>query len=157
MKHRKWMAEALAQARQGARAGEVPVGAVVVRNGAVLAAAHNRREALCDPTAHAEILVLREAARQLGDWRLADCSLYVTLEPCAMCASAIAQARIPVLVYGASDPERGAVDSGCRPADGRGELSPVTVYGGICEQECGVLLEEFFAARRPAAHHNEEA
>ena len=102
---------ALAEARQAFDEGEVPVGAVVVHRGRVIASAHNQREQLHDPTAHAEMIAITQAAEAIGTWRLEDCALYVTLEPCAMCAGAIVQARLPLVVYGATDPKAGAVQS----------------------------------------------
>jgi tRNA(adenine34) deaminase len=143
------MARALAEAEAAARRGEVPVGAVVTGpDGEILAADGNRVEELADPTAHAEILVLRAAARRLGTPRLAGCDLYVTLEPCPMCAYALALARIRRLYFGAADPKTGAVEHGPRLF-----ASPVChhrpeVYGGIAEQAAGELLRAFFRARR---------
>jgi len=143
------MARALAEAEAAARRGEVPVGAVVTGpDGQILAADGNRVEELADPTAHAEILVLRAAARRLGTPRLAGCDLYVTLEPCPMCAYALALARIRRLYFGAADPKTGAVEHGPRLF-----ASPVChhrpeVYGGIAEQAAGELLRAFFRARR---------
>ncbi|MDF1700965.1 MAG: nucleoside deaminase, partial [Planctomycetota bacterium] len=109
--HAAFMQEALEEAEQAAAVGEVPVGAVIVRAGQVIARAHNRREMDNDPTAHAEVLAMRDAAEQLGQWRLEGCTLYVTLEPCFMCAGAIVNARVETLVFGAFDPQAGAVGS----------------------------------------------
>ena len=139
---------ALAQAREGAAAGEVPVGAVVVRDGAVIAAAHNTPRGLNDPTAHAEMLAIRAAASALGNARLEHCELWVTLEPCAMCAGAISHARIGKLYYGASDPKGGAVEHGARVFEQAQCLHRPEVYPGIGEAEAGELLRGFFAARR---------
>jgi tRNA(adenine34) deaminase len=145
---RAFMNEALEEAEQAAAAGEVPVGAVVVHRGAVIARAHNQRETDCDPTAHAEILALRDAASVLGAWRLNDCALYVTLEPCFMCAGAIVNARLGRLVFGARDPKAGAVGSLADvPADARLNHSP-QVDGGVLADACGELLRAFFLARR---------
>jgi tRNA(adenine34) deaminase len=142
------MALALAEARAAAAAGEVPVGAVVVKDGAVVAAAHNRPRALKDPTAHAEMLAIRGACAALGDERLTGCDLYVTLEPCAMCAAAISFARIRRLYFGAADPKGGAVEHGPRFfAQPTCHHAP-EVYGGIAESEAAALLREFFAERR---------
>ena len=142
------MALALAEARAAAAAGEVPVGAVVVKDGAVVAAAHNRPRALKDPTAHAEMLAIRRACAALGDERLTGCDLYVTLEPCAMCAAAISFARIRRLYFGAADPKGGAVEHGPRFfAQPTCHHAP-EVYGGIREGEAAALLREFFAGRR---------
>ncbi len=146
--HRLWMERALEQARLAIEHDDVPVGAVVVRAGEVIAAARNRREADQDPTAHAEILALREAAARLGSWRLDGCTLYVTLEPCTMCAGALVLARLPELVYGATDPKAGAVSSLYDiPRDERLNHR-VEVIAGVMADECGLLLKRFFAARR---------
>ena len=146
--HRLWMERALEQARLAADHGDVPVGAVVVRAGEVIAAGHNRREADGDPTAHAEILALRQAAARLGSWRLDGCTLYVTLEPCTMCAGALVLARLPELVYAATDPKAGAVGSLYDvPRDERLNHR-VAVTSGVLADECGLLLKRFFAARR---------
>jgi tRNA(adenine34) deaminase len=139
---------ALAEARAAAADGEVPVGCVVVRDGAVIARGRNRTLIDHDPTAHAEMLAIRAAAAALGTQRLTDCDIYVTLEPCAMCAGALSFARIRRLYYGAADPKGGAVDSG-----GRFFASPTChhapeVYGGLAEQEAAALLRSFFAERR---------
>ena len=142
------MALALAEARAAAAAGEVPVGAVVVKDGTVVAAAHNRPRARKDPTAHAEILAIRSAGEVLGDERLTGCDLYVTLEPCAMCAAAISFARIRRLYFGAADPKGGAVENGPRLfAQPTCHHAP-EVYGGIGESKAAALLRDFFAERR---------
>lgn len=142
------MREALEEAQQAAVVGEVPVGAVVVHRGQVIARAHNRRELDGDPTAHAEVLAMREAAEALGTWRLDGCTLYVTLEPCFMCAGAIVNGRVGRLVFGASDPKAGAVGSLANvPADERLNHRP-EVLGGLLADPCGQVLKEFFAARR---------
>jgi tRNA(adenine34) deaminase len=143
-----FMQIAMDEARAAGARGEVPVGAVVVRNGEVLAAAGNRTLADKDPTAHAELLAIREAAKKLGSERLTDCDLYVTLEPCAMCAAALSFARIRRLYYGAADPKGGAVDNGVRFFASPTCHHRPEVYGGIGESEAGALLKEFFAARR---------
>lgn len=142
------MACALAQARKGAAAGEVPIGAVVVKDGAVIAAAHNRPRAMSDPTAHAEVLAIRAAAALLGNERLDGCELWVTLEPCAMCAGAIAHARIGKLYYAASDAKGGAVEHGARVFEQAQCLHRPEVYSGMGEAEAADLLRTFFAARR---------
>ncbi|MGA9836531.1 MAG: tRNA adenosine(34) deaminase TadA [Gemmatimonadaceae bacterium] len=143
-----WMNEAVAEARAAAEAGDVPVGAVIVRRGVVVARAGNRTVRDQDPTAHAEVLAIRQAAQALGDWRLIDCTLYVTLEPCAMCAGALVLARIDRLVFGAWDEKAGMVGS-------VGDLvrhpklnHHVAVRAGVEEFACGAMLREFFAARR---------
>lgn len=142
------MRAALDAARAAADAGEVPVGAVVVRGGAVIATAANAPRALNDPTAHAEILAIRTAAKALGRDRLEDCDLWVTLEPCAMCAGAIAHARIARLYYGAADPKGGAVEHGPHFFAQPTCHHRPDVYSGIGEEEAGALLRGFFAERR---------
>jgi len=142
------MALALDEARKGGASGEVPIGAVVVRDGAVIAAAHNAPRELSDPTAHAEVLAIREAARVLGNERLDGCELWVTLEPCAMCAGAIAHARIARLYYGAADPKGGAVEHGARVFEQEQCLHRPEVYSGIGGAEAGELLRGFFRERR---------
>jgi len=128
--------------------GDVPIGAVVVRDGEVVARRHNERELTGDPTAHAEVLALRDAAAVVGHWRLTDCTLYVTLEPCVMCAGALVNARIGRVVYGAVDPKAGAVESLYEVCgDGRLNHRP-PVQAGMLADECGALLKQFFAARR---------
>ena len=128
--------------------GDVPIGAVVVRDGGVIARRHNERELTGDPTAHAEVLALRDAAAVVGHWRLLDCTLYVTLEPCVMCAGALVNARIGRVVYGATDPKAGAVASLYEVcADERLNHRPPVEHGVLAE-ECGALLKAFFAARR---------
>lgn len=143
-----YMDLALAQARTAASLGEVPIGAVIVRSGVVLSAAHNLRETVNDPTAHAEILVIRGAAEQIHSWRLTECTLYVTLEPCPMCAGAILQARIARVVFGAWDPKAGACGSLMDiPAEPRLNHR-VRIEGGMRELPSQQLLQEFFRARR---------
>jgi len=142
------MERALDEARLAARSGEVPIGAVIVKNGAVISAAHNRPRESHDPTAHAEILAIREAAEKLGNERLEDCELWVTLEPCAMCAGAISHARIARLYYAASDPKGGAVEHGARVFEQSQCLHRPDVYSGMGEAEAGRMLREFFKDRR---------
>lgn len=142
------MAQALAQAKAAVNAGEVPIGAVVVKDGAVIASAHNQPRTLHDPTAHAELLAIRAAARALGNERLDGCELWVTLEPCAMCAGAIAHARIAKVYYGASDPKGGAVEHGARVFEQDQCLHRPEVYSGIGESEAAELLRGFFRQRR---------
>lgn len=139
---------ALDEARAAAATGEVPVGCVIVRDGAVVARAGNRTLAERDPTAHAEMLAIRAAARALGSERLGDCDLYVTLEPCAMCAAAISFARIRRLYYGAADPKGGAVENGVRFFASPTCHHRPEVYGGIGEADAAALLKEFFRERR---------
>ena len=139
---------ALDEARASAEAGEVPIGAVIVKGDEVLARGGNRTIRDNDPTAHAEIVVLREAARRLGNYRLAEATLYVTLEPCAMCAGAIVQARVPRVVYGADDPKGGAYRT-CFEILNSAKLNHrVDVTAGVMGEEAAGLLREFFAARR---------
>ncbi len=143
-----FMQLAMGEARGSAEAGEVPIGAVIVRDGHVIAKSGNRTIRDCDPTAHAEMVVLREAARVLGNYRLADTSLYVTLEPCAMCSGAMIQARIPRLIYGADDPKGGAFRS-CFEILTSAKLNHrLEVVPGIRGEESAELLQSFFAARR---------
>jgi tRNA(adenine34) deaminase len=144
-----FMDAALAQAHAAGEAGEVPIGAVVVRAGAVIAQAGNRTLMYRDPTAHAEIIAIRQAARALANERLIDCDLYVTLEPCTMCAAAISLARIRRLYYGAADPKAGAVEHGVQFFSDRTCLHRPEIYGGIGEREAATLLQNFFRARRP--------
>jgi tRNA(adenine34) deaminase len=143
-----FMRLALREAQRAPVHEDVPIGAVLVHSGEVLAAAHNERELREDPTAHAEILALREAARALGSWRLLDCALYVTLEPCAMCAGAIVLARVPRVVFGATDPKAGAAGSVLEVlAEPRLNHRP-EVLSGVLAPDCGQLLSGFFASRR---------
>jgi tRNA(adenine34) deaminase len=142
------MALAVERARQAERHGDVPIGAVVARDGEPLAAAGNERELRRDPTAHAEILAIRTAAEALGGWRLSDTTLYVTLEPCAMCAGAIVLARIPEVVYGAPDPKAGAAGSVLNVLAEPALNHRPQVTGGVLEEECAALLRDFFASRR---------
>jgi tRNA(adenine34) deaminase len=139
---------ALDEARAAAKRGEVPVGCVIVRDGAVLARAGNRTLADHDPTAHAEIVAIRAAGKALGSERLDDCDLYVTLEPCAMCAGAIAFARIRRLYYGAPDPKGGAVDNGVKFFATASCHHRPEIYGGLAEAEASALLKGFFQDRR---------
>jgi tRNA(adenine34) deaminase len=144
----RWMRRALAQARAAADAQEVPVGAVVVVAGEVVAEAHNQPRALNDPTAHAEVVAMRRAAVALGHWWLNGATLYVTLEPCAMCAGAMVLARIDRLVYGAADPKAGMAGSlACLPQDPRLNHR-VAITAGVLDDEAGALLRDFFRARR---------
>ncbi len=144
----QFMHAALEEARSAAVAGEVPIGAVLAHGGKILARSGNRTIRDNDPTAHAEIIVLREAARLLGNYRLADTTLYVTIEPCCMCAGAIIQARVPRLVYGADDPKGGAVRS-CFEILSHPSLNhPVEVTSGVLAAESAAILQSFFAERR---------
>ena len=145
----RWMREALGAAREAARAGEVPVGACVVGpDGVLLAAAGNRTRADCDPTAHAEVLALRAAARRAGNYRLTGAVVYSTVEPCAMCAGALVQARVARLVYGTRDEKAGAVESVFRVCDASSLNHRMELAGGVLEADCRALLQEFFRERR---------
>ena len=142
------MRRAIALARQAGEHGDVPIGALVVRGDEEIAAAGNERELRHDPTAHAELLALREAAQRLGGWRVEDATLYVTLEPCAMCAGAIVLARIARVVYGASDPKGGAAGSVLDVLSEPALNHNPQVLGGVLAKECAALLSEFFSSRR---------
>jgi tRNA(adenine34) deaminase len=144
----QFMQEALAEARAAAAAGEVPISAVLVHDGKILARSGNRTIREGDPTAHAEIVVIREAARLLANYRLADTTLYVTLEPCSMCAGAIIQARVPRLVYGADDPKGGAVRSCFEILSHPRVNHKVEVTAGVLAADCAAILRSFFAERR---------
>jgi len=147
-RHEGFMAVALDRAREAAMAGEVPVGAVVVREGRIVASAHNAPVSRQDPSAHAEILALRAAARELGNYRLPGCSLYVTVEPCLMCAGALVHARVERVVYGADEPKTGALVSTLRAFDAPGLNHRPAVTAGVLAPDCAALLQEFFTARR---------
>lgn len=142
------MALALEQAHAAAKLGEVPVGAVIYRGEEILASSYNRRELDADPTAHAEVLALREAARKLGTWRLDECTIAVTLEPCPMCAGALVNARIRRLVYGAADPKMGCVHTLYQLCSEPRFNHRIEVVSGVMSQECGNALTEFFRLRR---------
>lgn len=146
--HEHYMRLALQEAQQAAEEGEVPIGAVIVHGEQLVASAHNQREQLRDPTAHAEMIAITQAAESLGSWRLIDCTLYVTLEPCPMCAGAIVQARIPWVVYGAPDPKAGAVDSLYRLVNDARLNHQAQVISGVLAQPCGDLLSDFFRRQR---------
>jgi tRNA(adenine34) deaminase len=142
------MRRAIAEALAASQHDDVPIGAIVVRDGQVVAARHNERELTGDPTAHAEVLALRDAAEVVGHWRLLDCTLYVTLEPCVMCAGALVNSRIGRVVYGATDPKAGAIESLYHVcADERLNHRP-PVTAGVLADECGDLLKAFFKSRR---------
>jgi tRNA(adenine34) deaminase len=143
-----WMREALAEAEQALARGDVPVGAVAVRAGVIVGRGHNRREADADPTAHAEMIALQEAARTLGGWRLVGVTLYCTLEPCPMCAGAMVAARLPRLVYGADDPKAGAAGSVVELLRDPRLNHQVVVTRGVLAEEAQALLERFFAGLR---------
>jgi tRNA(adenine34) deaminase len=143
----EWMAEALLEARAAARAGDVPVGAVIVHDGRIIARGRNRREADGDPTAHAEVVALREAAKTIGHWRV-EATLVVTQEPCPMCAGAIVNARVKRLVFGCPNPKAGAVVTLFEIATDPRLNHRVEVVGGVRADECAAVLQEFFAALR---------
>lgn len=142
------MQRAFELAEESSAAGEVPVGAVITRGGAIIAEAHNAPRQTCDPTAHAEILAIRRAAEALGQDRLTDCELWVTLEPCAMCAGAIVHARLAKLYYGASDPKGGAVEHGARVFEQKQCLHKPEIYAGLGEGRAAEMLRQFFRERR---------
>ncbi len=146
--HQHFMRMAIREAEAAFAEDEVPVGAVIVKAGRVIGAAHNQRIQLRDPTAHAEMLAITQAADSVGDWRLDDCALYVTLEPCPMCAGAIVQARIPLVVFGAIDPKAGAVQSLFHLLNDDRLNHRCEVVGGVLEQPCSVILTEFFQSKR---------
>ena len=143
----RWMKAALAEASRAAAVGEVPVGAVIVRDGRIVARGSNRPVRSSDPTAHAEIVAIRRAARKAANYRIPDCDLYVTVEPCAMCLGAIVQARVRRLIFGAADPKAGAVSSTMRFPFGRLNHRP-EIRGGLLAAESASLLRDFFRARR---------
>lgn len=143
-----WMRAALDQARQAFEQGEVPIGSVIVHNDRIIAAAGNQREQLRDPTAHAEMIAITQAAEALNSWRLLDCTLYVTLEPCPMCAGAIVQARIPTVVYGTTDEKAGACHTLYQITNDSRLNHRSTVLGGVLREECRDILREFFAIQR---------
>ena len=147
---RRLMTLALAQAQAAAAEDEVPIGAIIVRGGQVLAAAHNQREQLRDPTAHAEMIAITQAATALDSWRLEDCTLYVTLEPCPMCAGAIVQSRVKRVVYGADDPKAGAVRSLYQLLEDSRLNHRAEVTAGVMAEECGQVLSQFFQQKRLA-------
>lgn len=154
---RHYMRLALAQARSAPVAGEVPIAAILVHEGLILASAHNLRESRQDPTAHAEILAIRNAAERLRTWRLTNSTLYVTLEPCPMCAGAVVQARIARLVFGAWDPKAGACGSLFDIPSEHRLNHRVEVLGGVLEEECQALLRDFFRTRRNGAPAKDES
>lgn len=146
--HESYMRLAYQQAEQALAVDEVPVGAIIVRDDQVLAAAHNQRETLRDPTAHAEMIAITQAAEAMGSWRLENCTLYVTLEPCPMCAGAIIQARIPLVVYGASDPKAGAVHSLFQLLSDERLNHHAQTVSGVMQDACGEILTRFFQKQR---------
>ena len=153
----RWMQDALRLARAALEHDEVPVGCIIVHEGRAIGRAHNQREMLSDPTAHAEMIAITQAAEALGTWRLGGCTLYVTLEPCIMCAGAMVLARIDRLVYGAADPKAGAVESVFRILDEPRLNHRVAASGGAMAAECGAILSEFFRGKRAGRQDAREA
>ncbi|MGH7908254.1 MAG: tRNA adenosine(34) deaminase TadA [Thermodesulfobacteriota bacterium] len=153
MSDEEFMREALALAKLAGEAGEVPVGAVLVREGTVVGRGYNRPVTGRDPTAHAEVVALRDAAEQIGNYRLGECALYVTLEPCAMCAGAIMHARVSRVIYGAADPKSGACGSVVDLLGDDRLNHHATVTGGVMAEEAARLLQEFFGGRRKVVRH----
>ena len=149
--HERWMREALGAARDAMAREEVPIGTCIVNHGELIAVAGNRTRTDCDPTAHAEIVALREAARKVGNYRLSDAVVYSTLEPCAMCAGALVQARVRLLVYGATDEKAGAVESHLGICNAAHLNHRMELIKGILEPECRELMQEFFRARRQSS------
>ncbi|WP_174819976.1 tRNA adenosine(34) deaminase TadA [Paenibacillus koleovorans] len=146
--HQRWMLEAIAEARKAEALREVPIGAVVVKNGEIIGRGHNLRETTFDPTAHAEMIAIRQASEQLGAWRLLDCTLYVTLEPCPMCAGALVQSRLDTLVYGTTDPKAGCVGTLMNLVQEERFNHRVNVVSGVLQEECAQLLTGFFRGLR---------
>lgn len=149
-----WMREAITEARQAEALGEVPIGAVIVRDGQIIGRGHNLRETTLDPTAHAEMIAIRTASEALGAWRLLDCRLYVTLEPCPMCAGAIVQARVPAVVFGAPDPKAGCAGTLMNLLQEQRFNHQVDLNGGVLSEECGAMLSEFFRRLRKRSSSN---
>ncbi|TWT56797.1 tRNA-specific adenosine deaminase [Thalassoglobus neptunius] len=146
--HQRWMWQAIDQAHRAFEQDEVPVGAIVVHQDRVIGEGYNLRETLKDPTAHAEMIAITQAAEALGSWRLINCTLYVTLEPCPMCAGAIVQSRLPNVVYGTDDPKGGACNTLYQITDDPRLNHRSTVTGGVLRDQCRALLQEFFAEQR---------
>lgn len=148
MNNEKWMKKAIKQAKKAAQKDEVPIGCVIVKDDQIIARAYNKREMKQCSTAHAEILAIEKACKKLGSWRLEDCDLYVTLEPCPMCSGAIIQSRIRNVIFGAYDPKGGCMGSNMNINDVRGFNHYPDIEGGILQDECSRLLKEFFKAKR---------
>lgn len=148
MQDQQWMDEAIAEAVKAADTGEVPIGAVIVKDGEIVGRGHNLRETGKDPTLHAEMIAIREAARRLGGWRLSGCTLYVTIEPCPMCAGAILMARIDRVVYGAADPKAGCAGTLYDLLTDRRFNHRAEVTAGVREPECKAIIREFFRKKR---------
>lgn len=153
--HKYWMSQAIELANRAIEAGEIPVGAIIINSeGKLIAAAENRKERDKDPTAHAEILAIRTAGKVLQNWHLNQCTLYVTLEPCPMCAGAIVQARLGLLVYGVDDPKTGAIRTVLNIPDSSGSYHRLPVIGGILEADCRQQLQTWFSQRRQQQRHD---
>lgn len=148
MNNEKWMKEAIKQAKKAAQKDEVPIGCVIVKDDQIISRAYNKREMKQCSTAHAEILAIEKACKKLGSWRLEDCDLYVTLEPCPMCSGAIIQSRIRNVIFGAYDPKGGCMGSNMNINDVRGFNHYPDIEGGILQDECSRLLKDFFKAKR---------
>jgi tRNA(adenine34) deaminase len=146
--HIIWMEEAIKEARKAEELGEVPIGAVIVQNGEIIGRGHNLRETTMDPTAHAEMVAIRQASEYLNAWRLLDCTLYVTLEPCPMCAGAIVQSRVPLVVYGTTDPKAGCAGTLMNLLQEDRFNHRVEVVSHVLQEECGSMLTEFFRKLR---------
>lgn len=146
--HDHWMRFALDLAAQAFEEGEVPIGAVIVHDSRIIGTGYNQREQLCDPTAHAEMIAITQAAEELGSWRLEHCTLYCTLEPCPMCAGAIVQARIPTVIYGTVDPKAGACHTLFQITNDARLNHRATVLGGVLQDECRSILLDFFSQQR---------
>lgn len=146
--HEDWMREAIAEARRAEALGEVPIGAIIVHEGQIIGRGHNLRETIGDSTAHAEMIALREASQRLGAWRLLDCTLYVTLEPCPMCAGAIVQSRVPLVVYGAPDPKAGCAGTLMNLLQEPRFNHRTEIVDGVLREQCGELLSAFFRQLR---------
>ncbi|WP_025332634.1 tRNA adenosine(34) deaminase TadA [Paenibacillus sabinae] len=146
--HERWMAEAIAEARKAEALGEVPIGAVIVRNGEIIGRGYNLRETTMDSTAHAEMVAIREASAAMNSWRLLECTLYVTLEPCPMCAGAIVQSRVPLTVYGTPDPKAGCAGTLMNLLEEPRFNHQTEVISGIMQAECAGLLTSFFRRLR---------
>ena len=149
--HEYFMRMAIAEAEAALAENEVPIGAVIAHNDRIIAAAHNQREQLKDPTAHAEMIAITQAAQALNSWRLEGCTLYVTLEPCPMCAGAILQARVPTVVYGAADPKAGAVQTLFQLLGDRRMNHQCQIVAGVLAEPCGQILSDFFRQKRRGA------
>ena len=146
--HERWMYAAIEQAKRAQEIDEVPIGAVIVHQDEIVGEGYNQRETLRDPTAHAEMIAITQAAQALGDWRLSGCTLYVTLEPCPMCAGAIVQARMPRVIFGTADPKAGACTTLFRITDDARLNHRCVVLGGVLQDECKSLLQDFFSQQR---------